>query len=101
AASARPLMALALANTAALPRNPLRESMIILLVQCLPVSADGSLVGLGAPVLSPDMPPPTVAALTFTVASRKSLLASIADIVAAMRRRASASSENTSISMAL
>jgi hypothetical protein len=65
-----------------------------------PVSLADAATGLARSFLLPDRPPAT-AAFRFTVASQKSRFASIAVIVAAMRWRASASSENTSISIAL
>src|SRR5262249_43407596 len=72
-----------------------------LLAQRLPVSPTDTAVGFARSYLLSDLPPPAMAALRSTVASQKSRFASIAVIVAAMRWRASASSENTSINIAL
>src|SRR5262244_2812981 len=101
AACTRPLTAVALASTAALPRKLLREIMGILLVQRAPASPADIAMGFARSCLLLDLPPPAIAALRSTVASQKSRLASMAVMVAAMRWRASASSENTSISIAL
>src|SRR5262249_3571039 len=73
----------------------------LLLVQRAPASPADTAMGFARSRLLPDLPPPAIAALRSTVASQKSRFASIAVIVAAMRWRASASSENTSISIAL
>src|SRR5262249_7681494 len=101
AACMRPLTAVALASTAAVPKKPLREIMGILLGQRAPASPPDPAIGFARSCLVLDLPPPAIAALRSTVASQKSRLASIAVMVAAMRWRASASSENTSISIAL
>src|SRR6516165_12485676 len=89
AACARPLTAVALASTAAVPRKPLREIMGTLLVQRAPASPADTAMGFARSYLLPDLPPPAIAALSSTVASQKSRLASIAVMVAAMRWRAS------------
>src|SRR5262249_22396072 len=68
---------------------------------CLPVSPDDAAMGFARSYLLLDLPPPATAVLRSTVASQKSRFASIAVIVAAMRCRASASSANTSMSIAL
>ena len=102
AACTRPLTAVALASTAAVPRKPLREIMVFSLLNVRPPRRRIPPWDLLVHVLLPDLPPPpATAALRSTVASQKSRFASIAVIVAAMRWRASASSENTSISIAL
>src|SRR5262249_39000123 len=101
AACTRPLTAVALASTAAVPRKPLREIMGILVVQRAPASPADTARGFGRLGLLPHPPPPALPPLRSTVASQKSRLASMAVMVAAMRWRASASSENTSISIAL
>src|SRR5262245_41560228 len=84
-ACTRPLTAVALASTAAVPRKPLREIISVLLAYCPPVAPDGAAIGLIPSFLLPDPPPPMVAALRSTVASQKSRFASIAVMVAAMR----------------
>src|SRR5262249_17797584 len=101
AAGTRPRTAGALASTAAVPRKPLREIMGILLIQRAPASPADTARGFARSCLLLDRPPPATAALRSTVASQKSRFASIAVMVAAIRWRASASSENTSISIAL
>src|SRR6516165_1393615 len=73
----------------------------LLLVQRAPASPAVTATGFARSCLLLDLPPPATAALRSTVASQKSRFASIAVMVAAMRWRASASSENTSISIAL
>src|SRR5262249_18104289 len=73
----------------------------LLLVQRAPASPADTAMGFARSSLLLDLPPPAIAALRTTVASQKSRLASMAVIVAAMRWRASASSENASIRIAL
>src|SRR5262249_7080507 len=73
----------------------------LLLIQRGPASSADAAVEFARSCLLPDLPPPTIAALRSTVANQKSRFASIAVMVAAMRWRASASSEKTSINMAL
>src|SRR5205823_9470402 len=84
AACTRPLTAVALASTAAVPRKPLREIMGILLVQRAPASPADTARGFARSCLLPNRPPPATAALRSTVASQKSRLASMVVIVAAM-----------------
>src|SRR5437016_6767990 len=72
AACTRPLTAVALASTAAVPRKPLREIMGILLVQRAPASPADTARGFARSCLLPDRPPPATAALRSTVASQKS-----------------------------
>src|SRR5262249_40028641 len=101
AACTRPLTAVALASTAAVARKLLREIMGILLVQRAPASPADTAREVARSCLLVARPPPAAAALGSTRASQKSRFASIAVMVAAMRWRASASNENTSISIAL
>jgi hypothetical protein len=68
-------------------------------IQCPPALSAGDVVALGVSA-PPPPPPPMVATDKSTLAIQKSRRASAAAIFAAIRYRASFSSENTSICMA-